>query len=144
MDIKLFVAAKACILNKDNQLLLVRESNSYLDASNVGKWDIPGGRLDVSETLKEGLLREVREEVGLSVTSYDLFDVHDTFVEKNNERWHIVRLFYKVSCDNTAVKLSTDHDAYAWIDLDKVIKHPGFIQNMIPTVEKLIKQIENN
>ncbi|MDB5260457.1 MAG: 7,8-dihydro-8-oxoguanine triphosphatase [Candidatus Nomurabacteria bacterium] len=136
-ETKLFVAMKACIINEKNQILIVRESDSYKDGSQVGKWDVPGGRINPDETLEEALRREVKEETNLILKSYTLLDVHDTFANKHNEKWHIVRLFYITKCEEGIINLSKDHDAYDWVDVDKITAYPGIIQNMMPTLIKL-------
>jgi len=40
-----------------------------------GEWSIPGGLLEVGETLAEGVVRELREETGLTVRVVDLIEV---------------------------------------------------------------------
>ncbi len=47
---------------KDGKVLLVREREKQTP------WEMPGGGLDFGEDIKEGLKREVREEMGLNVT----------------------------------------------------------------------------
>lgn len=135
--IKLFVAVKACIINDNNEVLLVRESNKYQDGTNIAKYDVPGGRIEVYETLSDALGREVLEETGLSVKSYELFDIHDTFNKKDKETWHIVRLFYKVACKEGPIILSKDHDAFDWVNVGLLKEFPGVIENLIPTFKKL-------
>lgn len=137
-NIQLFVAVKAFILNKKGEVLLLRESSSYIDGTNLGRYDVPGGRIDNGESLEVALSREVREETGLSVARSELLDVHDTFNEKGDETWHIVRLFYKVSCENNEVILSSDHDDYIWIPVSEAIEKNGLIQNLVPLLEKLV------
>ena len=136
--IKLFVAAKACMVNKENKLLLLRESTLYKDGTNVAKYDVPGGRIEVSEFLEDALKREVFEEAGISVTGAEIFDVQDTFTEKGEEVWHIVRLFYKVPYSGEKIILSEDHDEYQWVDLHEVKDYPGLIPNLIPVLAKLV------
>lgn len=112
---------------------------SYDDGTNSGKYDVPGGRIEISETLGDALSREVLEEVGLKIKSYELVDVQDTFNEKRGETWHIVRLFYKVECEEGEVKLSKDHDDFKWVSLEKVKEFPDIIENLLLTFAKLKK-----
>lgn len=135
---KLFVAVKAIIVNERREVLLLREASTYLDGTNVGRYDLPGGRIDTSEALEEALAREVMEETGLRVTTSELIDVHDTFNEKGGEVWHIVRLFYRVSCSEGEVILSKDHDAYQWLPLGDIDDKQGtVIQNLVPILQKV-------
>lgn len=55
------VSAKALVLSEDKKkFLVVLEDNGY--------WELPGGGLDFPETPEEGLRREVKEELGLTIT----------------------------------------------------------------------------
>jgi len=135
-DIKLFVAVKACIINEEREVLLIRESSEYADGTNTTKYDVPGGRIEKDEKLSDALVREVMEETGLVVKTSELIDVHDTFNEKGNETWHIVRLFYSVVCEKGEIVLSKDHDQFVWVSFDDVEHYPGIIENLIPTLKK--------
>jgi ADP-ribose pyrophosphatase YjhB (NUDIX family) len=134
---KLFVAVKACILNENNEVLLLRESHEYKDSTNLLQYDVPGGRIEVTESLHDGLSREVLEETGLKVLSSELIDAHDTFNIKGDEQWHIVRLFYKVTCEEREITLSIDHDEYKWVPLRDISTFRGIIENLIPTLKKI-------
>jgi 8-oxo-dGTP diphosphatase len=52
------VAAKA-IIAKDGEVLLVR------DRRDDDLWDLPGGRMNIGESIEAALLREIREELGI-------------------------------------------------------------------------------
>lgn len=43
----------------------------------LGQWSIPGGSLEIGETLQEGVTRELLEETGLEVRVLDLIEVFD-------------------------------------------------------------------
>jgi 8-oxo-dGTP diphosphatase len=47
-------------------------------APRRGEWSIPGGKLEWGESVREGLLREVREETALTVEITSLIDVVDS------------------------------------------------------------------
>lgn len=137
-NIKLFVAVKACIVNEKKEILLLRESPDYKDGTNVSLYEIPGGRIDVSENLLDALSREVFEETGLKVVTSEAFEVQDTFNKKRDEVWHIVRIFYKVKCEEGEIVLSQDHDACEWVSLSEVKLRKDVIQNLLPIFEKLV------
>lgn len=63
---KMFVATKAFIIN-NGRVLLLKESSKYTDGSNAGKFDVVGGRVEPGQRFDESLLREIKEETGLSV-----------------------------------------------------------------------------
>ncbi len=55
------------------RVLLIRRSNEPLR----GQWSIPGGYLELGESLQEGVARELLEETGLEVRVLDLIEVFD-------------------------------------------------------------------
>lgn len=64
------IAVSAFIVNQDKILLLKRsDDESFLP----GKWEVPGGGIDVGESIEQGVMREVKEEAGIDVTVKDLF-----------------------------------------------------------------------
>ena len=65
------VAVGAVVWRGPEQLLLVRRGRP----PRLGEWSIPGGRIEIGETLHEALSRELREETGLSVSIERLIDV---------------------------------------------------------------------
>ena len=54
---------------KDNKILLVEE--------NDGTWSMPGGWVDVMETVKSNTVKEVKEEAGLDVEAVRVIALHD-------------------------------------------------------------------
>ncbi len=137
-NIRLFVAVKAFILNEKGEVLLLREASSYADGTNIGRYDVPGGRIDSGESLNDALVREVREETGLLFEQSELVDVHDTFNQKGDEVWHIVRLFYKITSVRGEVALSEDHDEHIWVPVKEVVQRTEVIANLIPILKKLV------
>src|SRR6266851_1747073 len=56
----LVVGSSAAVTDDENRILLQRRSDS-------GNWALPGGTMDIGETLAESAIREVREETGFDV-----------------------------------------------------------------------------
>ncbi len=59
------------------KVFLVHEGKVLLTREADGKWQPPGGRLNVGEQPEEGLRREIREEIGVEI---DVKGIFDTFV----------------------------------------------------------------
>lgn len=66
------VGVGAIVINKD-RVVLVKRGHPPL----AGEWSIPGGVLEVGETLREAAKREAFEETGLVVEPADLLGVYD-------------------------------------------------------------------
>jgi 8-oxo-dGTP diphosphatase len=70
------------IIIEANRVLLVKRGHPPL----AGEWSIPGGVLEVGETLREAAVREVLEETGLHVEPADLLGVYDRVLRDADER----------------------------------------------------------
>ncbi len=113
---KLFVGAKGLVARPDGKVLIVREGSQYDEGSELGNWDVVGGRIEPHEPLLEGLAREVFEESGLKVTVGALLGVTENFPVIKGETVHIIRVYYACTTLETEAVLSQDHDAHEWID----------------------------
>jgi 8-oxo-dGTP diphosphatase len=61
------------VVIEQGRALLIRRGNEPL----LGEWSIPGGTLELGETLEEGVARELLEETGLTVRVTELIEVFD-------------------------------------------------------------------
>jgi 8-oxo-dGTP diphosphatase len=66
--------ARALIFDKQGEVLLVQR----VKPPDAGKWSLPGGKVDSSETSEEAVIREVKEELNLDFLSQDSFFLTDT------------------------------------------------------------------
>ncbi|HKW43695.1 MAG TPA: NUDIX hydrolase, partial [Thermoplasmata archaeon] len=81
------VPAVGVIVFRDGEVLLVNRGAQ----PNKGRWSIPGGTLEIGETVEEAAARETLEETGVRVRADAVIDVGD-FIEKAGDRvrWHYV------------------------------------------------------
>jgi 8-oxo-dGTP diphosphatase len=61
------------VIIEDGRALLIRRGSEPLR----GHWSIPGGTLEIGETLQQGVARELKEETGLEVRVLDVIEVFD-------------------------------------------------------------------
>ena len=66
-----FVAVGAVVV-KDGRVLLAQRGKP----PGLGVWSLPGGAVELGETLQDAVRREVREECGIEI---ELADVHEVF-----------------------------------------------------------------
>jgi ADP-ribose pyrophosphatase YjhB (NUDIX family) len=87
------------VIIDDGRALLIRRGSEPL----LGEWSIPGGMLELGETLEEGVARELLEETGIIVRVLELIEVFDRiYVEstagasepKKGPRFHYVIVDY--------------------------------------------------
>jgi ADP-ribose pyrophosphatase YjhB (NUDIX family) len=92
--------------------LLIRRASEPLR----GEWSIPGGMLELGETLEQGVARELLEETGLQVRVLELIEVFDRIVyAPNGESAGSVGLerprFHYVIADYLCERISGEHAA---------------------------------
>lgn len=136
MEPKLFVATKAFVVH-EGKMLLLRESGSYQDGTNAGRYDVPGGRLKPGERFDEALRREVLEETGLHVEIGRAVGVNEWRPVVREEPWQIVGIFFECRALSHEVVLSEDHDAYEWVTPSDYKKF-SVIGSIVPVLESYL------
>lgn len=134
-EITLRVAAKAVIVNDNDEVLVVREASTYDEGTNIGTWGLPGGRLNLGEAFYDGLAREVFEETGLQVLPEMPVYVGEWQPVIKDVPHQIIAVFMVCRYTGGEVRLSEEHDAYKWVGQKDVRK----IQFMEPDNEVLEK-----
>ena len=138
MEPKLFVAAKAFIVH-NNKILIVRESIKYTDGTQIGKYGEVGGRITPGEYFNDSLLREIKEETGLTVTIGKPFYVGEWRRTVRGEQWQIIGIFVECFSDSDQVILSDDHDHHIWIT-PQDYKNYTIMESTIPAFEAYLKK----
>lgn len=106
-------AVKAFIVNND-KLFIIKRSDK--DIQKPGIWEIPGGRLENDEDSAKGLKREVKEETNLDIEVIKPLNVQ-RFARDDNQNIELTTYLCKTLTKN--VKLSEEHTAFEWIDIEK-------------------------
>jgi 8-oxo-dGTP diphosphatase len=83
-----------------------------------GHWSLPGGMVEVGETLEAALTRELLEETGLSVDVGPVIEVFDRITrdEERRVRYHYVLVDYLCWLAGGALRAGSDVDAAIWVD----------------------------
>jgi ADP-ribose pyrophosphatase YjhB (NUDIX family) len=94
----------SAIVVDGDRLLLVEDFRS------PGEWKLPSGRMELGETPREGVARELEEETGLSIDPDDLVYVCDEAGEPVPEQY-MVGIDYAVRRAETTGEVEADSDA---------------------------------
>lgn len=108
------VAMKAFVIY-NKKVLLLRESLKY-ESPNIGRWDVPGGRVKPGERFDQGLIREVKEETDLEIKLDKPFSVREWRPITRGIEHQIIGTFIECFTDSDEVILSRDHDKHKWIN----------------------------
>ena len=113
------VGTGALIL-KGGGLLLVKRGAQ----PGFGKWSVPGGLVELGESVEDAMVREVKEEVGFDVEVVKLTDVVDTITLDNNGRvqYHFVVVNFLARIIGGELRTATDILEARWVPVEEVEK----------------------
>ena len=82
-----------------------------------GEWTVPGGVLELGETLRSGTEREVLEETGLTVKAGDVLDVFENIWPDSDGKtqFHYVLVDFLCELISGELRAATDISAARWI-----------------------------
>jgi mutator protein MutT len=86
------IVGVGAVIIHDGRVLLVKRRYEPL----AGRWSLPGGTLELGETLEAGLIREMQEETGLHVDVGPVIEVFDRIMldEEKRVQYHFVLVDY--------------------------------------------------
>ncbi len=124
-----------CPINNDWQVLLIERGKEPFR----GTWALPGGFVDMEETLEQACLRELEEETGLKLSSVRQFKVFDA--PNRDPRERILSVVFYAMVDNAIpTKASDDASAAKWFLLSSM---PPLAFDHAEILESLVKHLRN-
>lgn len=112
----------------DNRVLLVRRGTEPLR----GHWSLPGGVLELGESLTDGLIREVREETGIAVEPIELVELLDRIHREGERvRYHYVIADYLCKVVGGELRAASDADAVRWVERAEWNSHSALLLDPI-------------
>jgi len=131
-------------MRKDERTLLLRRSSGR--PTILGKYELPGGKLDYGEQPEGALERYLKDEAGLTMQTAQLFDVL-TYIDHDDRDMQYVFILYLVSIGEGGAKvaLSQNYDHYIWKKMSDIQQEQltestklllGISQQQIQSVKK--------
>ena len=119
---------------KDEILLLKRSDKVSV---YPGKWNTVTGYLDELKTIREKVLEEIREEIGMGeedILSYDFGESYEFKDVAANKTWIVHPVLVELK-DKPVIKLDWEHTEYRWVK-------PGEIKNfdIVPRLDESLKR----
>jgi 8-oxo-dGTP diphosphatase len=105
------------------KVLLVRRGQEPLK----GEWSLPGGALELGETLQQGVVREVLEETGLIVVPGGIIEILDRIIQDEASgriRYHYVLIDFVCRVTGGALCSASDAEEVRWVEHGQL--HSGY------------------
>jgi ADP-ribose pyrophosphatase YjhB (NUDIX family) len=111
------LAVSAAIL-RDGKVLMVRRARPPA----LGLYTLPGGRVELGETVHEAVRREIREETALTVEPLGLAGTREAIRRDKDGgiEGHFVILCFAARWVSGELKLNTELDDARWLTLDRL------------------------
>ena len=135
---------KAVIFDRNTDKFLVIKSTSkdkeFLE--KYGPWEIPGGKLEEKESIEEGLLREMEEEIG----NVELEIKRPIRARKVEFSWgDMIFIDFLAELKSGEIKLSEEHEEFRWETAEEIAKNDEYkewLRDLIVKAEKILKSEE--
>lgn len=111
------VAAVSAMIVDDGRVLLVRRGCE----PNKGLWSLPGGSIELGETARDAVVREMREETSLEIEPGEVAGVRDV-ISRNSEGvlFHYVVITYHARVTGGALAAGSDAAEACWFGADEI------------------------
>ena len=132
------VGVGAIVLDGD-RVLLVKRAHEPLK----GEWSVPGGAVDVGETLEEAIRREVREETCLDIEVGPIVDVLDRirYDPDGRVKFHYVLVDFVCRPVGGTLQCASDAEEATWAERGDLGRY-GVADATISVIDKAIARRE--
>ncbi len=112
------------LITRERQILLCRLSPQLRECA--GMWTLPGGGLEFGEAPADAMVREVREETGLTVVPGQVAGIDSIVIEQGDTAHHGIRIIFSVESFNGSLREESDGttDTCAWFWFDEAERLP--------------------
>jgi ADP-ribose pyrophosphatase YjhB (NUDIX family) len=134
----------AAVVVWGEKILLVRRGREPLK----GAWSLPGGLLEVGETLAEGVVREVLEETGVRVRAVEVVATIDRILhdDEGKVQYHYVlvdSLCVPVEGERCELCCGDDADEAVWVERGEISSaRYGLGEPTLGVIERALRQAE--
>jgi len=134
------IVGVGAVIVDGNRVLLVRRGHEPLK----GEWSIPGGAVELGETLEVACEREVLEETGLEIEVGPMIDVFDRirWDADGEARFHYVLVDFVCRRISGTLACASDAMDAKWASLDELAEH-GVHAATIGVIEKALERVRS-
>ena len=106
------------LMNDDGEVLLLKRAPNAGSREHIG-WEFCGGGVEHNETPEDALVREYKEEAGITVEPMQIFNARTG----TREGKPLLNLAYLCRLVSGKVTLTTEHTESTWIAIEDLADH---------------------
>ena len=108
------------VIIEGGEILLIKRGNE----PGAGQWTLPGGIVELGESLEDAVRREVFEECGIKVEIQYLAGIVERVIrdDEGKIKYHYIITDYTARCLKGALRAGSDVTEAGWFPLDKLDK----------------------
>lgn len=126
------VGCGALIVNDEGETLFLKRAPK--GRNEAGFWSKPGGTVRFGETIKQAIMREIKEEFGVEVKLLDCLGYTDHFIPAEKQHWVAISYLAKIIKGEPKNLEPEKSLEMKWFKLDKLPK------NLTQTTSESIKE----
>jgi len=114
------VVVGGVLINSDKKALILQRHSNETVYPNM--WELPSGKREYLEPTLTAVVREFKEEAGVTVKIIAPISVFDYIIEKTDETRDSTRINFLVELVNKSdeVSLSEEHQKYDWVGVESL------------------------
>jgi len=122
------------VVVQDGKVLIVKRAHE----PRKGEWSLPGGRVELGETLVEAVRREIKEETGVDVEVGALVELFDRVHRRDGRvQYHFVIADFLCAPSGGTLAAADDALEVAWVTADELEKY-GVNQHAASVIRKAL------
>ena len=125
-------------VKRGDKILLLKRSDKV--GTYKGKWNAVAGYIDEFKSIKEKILEELEEEIGISendISSIKIGQPYEFVDEKINKKWIVVPALVELA-DDVSIKLNWEHVEYRWVKREEIKSY-----DVVPNLEESLNRVWN-
>jgi mutator protein MutT len=133
------IVGVGAVIVEDGRVLVVKRATQPA----IGQWSIPGGVVEVGETLRQAVVRETQEETGLLVEAGDMIGVFDNIFRdpEGCAQYHYVLVDFLCRRQGGELLAASDASAARWVSAEE-LEALQLVQNTENVIRKALHCIE--
>ena len=142
-------SVKVFIISDTKKILFLRIQNG---CEGAGKWDLPGGGIEENETVKDAVIREIKEETSLKVSNIKKLKEKKGKLDIPEAGVHSDWIFYICDADNSDIIMNPshwdklhgapEHSEYKWVDQIWDLEQMDMCDDFKRIARKLLKRYQ--